>query len=192
MFNIILFGPPGSGKGTQSELLIKNFGLTHISTGDLLRSEISEGTALGVEAKKYIDQGQLVPDAVVIGMIEDVFHKNKATKGFIFDGFPRTEEQAVALDELLNNNNAPISVMVSLDVPFDELKNRLLERGKISGRSDDNEETIALRIEEYLSKTKPVEDYYAKQDKLQKINGLGTIESIAESIATVLNKFEKA
>src|SRR5690554_3874780 len=188
MFNIILFGPPGSGKGTQSELLINNFGLTHISTGDLLRSEIEEGTKLGVEAKKYMDDGQLVPDEVVIGMIETLVRKNKTSKGFIFDGFPRTTTQATALDTFLSANNMPIDVLVSLDVPEAELKSRLIERGKVSGRSDDNEEVILQRIQEYLNKTKAVEEHYAAQGKLEKIDGVGTIESIASSIAKVIER----
>lgn len=188
MFNIILFGPPGSGKGTQSELLINNFGLTHISTGDLLRSEIEEGTKLGIEAKKYMDDGQLVPDEVVIGMIETLVRKNKTSKGFIFDGFPRTTTQATALDAFLSANNMPIDVLVSLDVPEEELKTRLIERGKVSGRSDDNEEVISQRIQEYLNKTKAVEEHYAAQGKLEKVEGVGSIESIASSIAKVIER----
>lgn len=188
MFNIILFGPPGSGKGTQSELLINNFGLTHISTGDLLRSEIEEGTKLGIEAKKYMDDGQLVPDEVVIGMIEALVRKHKTSKGFIFDGFPRTTAQATALDAFLSTNNMPIDVLVSLDVPEEELKTRLIERGKVSGRSDDNEEVISQRIQEYLNKTKAVEEHYAAQGKLEKVEGVGSIESIASSIAKVIER----
>ncbi len=188
MFNIILFGPPGSGKGTQSELLINNFGLTHISTGDVLRSEIEGGTKLGIEAKKYMDDGQLVPDEVVIGMIEELVRNNKEAKGFIFDGFPRTTAQAAALDAFLAANNMPIDVLVSLDVPEEELKTRLIERGKVSGRSDDNAEVILQRIQEYYNKTKAVEDHYAAQSKLAKIEGVGSVESIASSIAKVIER----
>ncbi|HLS71132.1 MAG TPA: adenylate kinase [Chitinophagaceae bacterium] len=189
MFNIILFGPPGSGKGTQSEYLIKNFGLTHVSTGDLLRSEIENKTELGLEAKKFIDEGQLVPDSVVIGMIKDLYTKKQDAKGFIFDGFPRTVEQAKALDTFLKEKNAPIQVLISLDVPTEELKKRLIERGKISGRTDDNEETIALRIQEYLNKTKPVEEHYKQQDKLKVVEGTGSISSISENIASLIKAF---
>lgn len=189
MFNIILFGPPGSGKGTQSEYLIKNFGLTHVSTGDLLRSEIENKTELGLEAKKFIDEGQLVPDSVVIGMIKDLYTKKQDAKGFIFDGFPRTVEQAKALDTFLKEKNAPIQVLISLDVPTEELKKRLIERGKISGRTDDNEETIALRIQEYLNKTKPVEEHYKQQDKLKVVEGTGSISSISENIASLIKAY---
>jgi len=192
MFNIILFGPPGSGKGTQSEYLIKNFGLTHVSTGDLLRSEIENKTELGLEAKKFIDEGQLVPDSVVIGMIKDLYTKKQDAKGFIFDGFPRTVEQAKALDTFLKEKNAPIQVLISLDVPTEELKKRLIERGKISGRTDDNEETIALRIQEYLNKTKPVEEHYKQQDKLKVVEGTGSISSISENIASLIKAFVSA
>lgn len=154
MFNLILFGPPGSGKGTQSEKLMALYKLRHLSTGDLLRSEISRQTALGIEAKKFMDKGQLVPDEVVIGMISTVIDENKNATGFLFDGFPRTSAQAEALDNLLEFKNAPISVMLALEVSEEELVKRLLKRGQTSGRSDDtNEQVIRARIEEYRKKT---------------------------------------
>lgn len=191
MFNIILFGPPGSGKGTQSEWLIKNFGLTHISTGDLLRSEIQAGTEMGMEAKKYIDQGQLLPDEVMIAMIEGLLVKDNKAKGYIFDGFPRTVAQAEGLDALLDKLKLELAVLISLDVPEDELKKRLIERGKISGRSDDNEEIITQRIEEYLNKTKVVESYYQQQGKLEKIQGIGSIEDISNKISEIVQKYKQ-
>lgn len=182
MFNLILFGPPGSGKGTQSSKLIETFGLKHLSTGDLLREEIANVTALGMEAKKFMDAGQLVPDAVVIGMIGSKLDAHPDAKGFIFDGFPRTTAQAEALDNLLQLKGTNIHLLISLEVPEEELKQRLLLRGEVSGRSDDNEEVIAKRILEYRAKTEPVANYYAGQDKLQRIKGVGTIDEIFESI----------
>lgn len=191
MFNIILFGPPGSGKGTQSEWLIKNFGLTHISTGDLLRSEIEAGSEMGIEAKKYIDQGQLLPDKVMIGMIEELLRKNTNTKGYIFDGFPRTVAQAEGLDALFQRLNMELAVLISLDVEEEELKKRLIQRGKVSGRSDDNEVVITQRIKEYLNKTKVVESYYQDQGKLEKVNGIGAIEEISNNISEIVKKYHK-
>lgn len=189
MFNLILFGPPGSGKGTQSAFLINDYGLNHLSTGDLLRDEISKATTLGLEAKKYMDAGQLVPDEVVIGMIGSKLDENPQAKGFIFDGFPRTTAQAEALDNLLAAKNTNIATLIALDVPEEELKTRLIARGQISGRSDDNEEVIVKRIAEYKSKTEPVANYYEAKGKLQKINGLGTIEEITDLIKTAIVKY---
>lgn len=177
MLNLILFGPPGSGKGTQSQLIIEKYKLIHISTGDLLRSEIKAGTPLGHEADKFIQKGQLVPDEVVIGMIGSVLEAHPAAKGFIFDGFPRTAAQSEALDKLLSLRKTAITMVLSLEVPEDELIRRLLERGKTSGRSDDaNVEVIRARILEYHNKTVPVADHYAKVDKFKKVKGDGTIE----------------
>jgi len=153
MFNLVLFGPPGSGKGTQSAKIIEKYQLIHISTGDILRAEVNNETPLGVEAKKFMDQGMLVPDEVVIGMISSKLDENTEAKGFIFDGFPRTVAQADALDNLLEFKNNPISVVLSLQVSEDELKSRLITRGASSGRSDDNEEVIVKRIKEYHAKT---------------------------------------
>ena len=187
MLNIILFGPPGAGKGTQSEKLIARFGLIHLSTGDLLRSEIANNTTLGLEAKKFMDQGQLVPDAVVIGMIESKLQSNSQAAGFIFDGFPRTVAQAEALDNLLNGHGKPISRMIALEVPQDELISRLVKRGESSGRSDDTEEVIYKRITEYENKTRPVADHYQKQDKFTSVSGIGSIDEIFERICDVAN-----
>lgn len=180
MLNLVLFGPPGAGKGTQAEFLVKTFDLIHLSTGDLLRSEIAAQTELGLEAKKFMDNGDLVPDEVVIGMIKSKFAANKEAKGFIFDGFPRTVAQAEALDVVLNENNTPISGMLSLEVEKAELISRLLNRGLTSGRSDDADESvIENRISTYNDKTAPLKDFYAAQNKLNTIEGMGTIEEIA-------------
>ncbi|OJY81505.1 MAG: adenylate kinase [Sphingobacteriales bacterium 40-81] len=184
MFNLILFGPPGSGKGTQSEKLISKYGLKHLSTGDLLRSEIAAQTPLGLEAKSFMDKGQLVPDEVVIGMISSALDSNPNAKGFLFDGFPRTEAQAEALDKLLKLKKTAIHLMVALDVAEAELIRRLLGRGKTSGRSDDtNEGVIKARIAEYHKKTTPVADYYTKFDKVKHIKGEGTVDEIFEAIS---------
>lgn len=188
MLNIVLFGPPGAGKGTQSQKLIDKYHFVHLSTGDLLRAEIAAGTALGLEAKTLIDQGILVPDKVVIGMIENKIKENPSAFGFIFDGFPRTVPQAEALDVLLNDRNIPIKSMIALEVDDEELKKRILERGKTSGRTDDqNEELIAKRISEYNSKTKPVADFYKGQGKYKAVHGMGEIEEIFQEICHVLD-----
>jgi adenylate kinase len=188
MLNIVLFGPPGAGKGTQSQNLIEKYGLIHLSTGDLLRGEISQGTELGLEAKKLMDHGTLVPDAVVIGMISNKLDADKAAKGFIFDGFPRTVAQAEALDRLLESKNNKIAVMIALEVNDDELEHRLLLRGKESGRADDaNPEVIRKRIVEYNDKTAPVAGFYKAQNKFKSINGIGSINEIFDSINTVIN-----
>ena len=188
MNNIVLFGPPGAGKGTQSENIIEKYGLKHISTGDLFRKHLGEGTELGKKAQSYMDNGHLVPDEVVIGMVDDFLNANTDAKGFIFDGFPRTVAQAEALDVLLDNHDTKINCMVMLDVPQEELKRRLLERGKTSGRADDqNEEKINTRIQEYLNKTLPVAAFYEGQGKMAKINGVGTIEGIFEDITSEID-----
>ncbi|MCG6186117.1 adenylate kinase [Maribellus maritimus] len=190
MLNLVLFGPPGAGKGTQAEFLINSFGLNHLSTGDLLRSEIAAGTELGLEAKSYMDKGELVPDEVVIGMIKSKLESNKDAKGFIFDGFPRTVEQAKALDKLLKENDTPISGMLSLEVEKQELINRLLSRGKVSGRADDQDQSvIENRINVYNKKTLPLIEYYKPQGKHFGINGMGTIEEIAGRLKEVVGKF---
>ena len=190
MLNLVLFGPPGAGKGTQSEKLIEKYQLVHLSTGDILRSEISNGTELGLEAKKLMDQGVLVPDEVVIGMISNKLDSNKDARGFIFDGFPRTVAQAEALDTLLASKDSAISGMVALVVEPGELEKRLLLRGKDSGRPDDaNPEIIRKRIVEYNSKTAPVANYYKEQNKLTSINGVGTIDQIFDSICSVVDTY---
>ncbi|QEC67941.1 adenylate kinase [Panacibacter ginsenosidivorans] len=179
MFHIILFGPPGSGKGTQSEKLIATYGLKHLSTGDLLRSEINNKTALGMEAKSVMDKGQLVPDEVVIGMISSALDANPDAKGFLFDGFPRTKAQAEALDKLLKLKNGEIGVFLALQVSEEELVKRLLNRGLTSGRSDDTDESvIRKRYAEYIAKTSPVADHYAQSDKVVNIKGEGTVDDI--------------
>jgi adenylate kinase len=188
MFNIILFGPPGSGKGTQSNNLIAKYNLMQLSTGDILRSEVANETALGVEAKKFMDQGMLVPDEVVIGMISSKIDENTNIKGFIFDGFPRTVAQAEALDNLLEFKNSPINIVLSLLVSEDELKTRLVSRGQESGRSDDNEEVIVKRIQEYHAKTSPVADYYKEKDKLVEIKGEGSVDEIFASLSEAIDK----
>jgi adenylate kinase len=190
MLNLVLFGPPGAGKGTQSQKLIEKYGLIHLSTGDLLRSEIANGTELGLEAKKLMDKGILVPDAVVIGMISHKLDANKEAKGFIFDGFPRTVAQAEALDQLLESKNAPISGMIALEVNDEELEQRLLLRGKDSGRPDDaNPEVIRKRIKEYNDKTAPVAGFYKAQDKFKSINGIGSVEEIFNGIGAVIDSY---
>ena len=188
MVNIVLFGPPGAGKGTQSEYIIEKYGLKHISTGDLFRKHLGERTALGKKAQGYMDNGKLLPDEVVIGMVNETINEYKGGPGFIFDGFPRTVAQAEALDNLLSGHSTHISCMIELEVPQDELKRRLLERGKTSGRADDqNEEKVNVRIQEYLNKTVPVAAFYATQNKNCKVNGVGSIEDIFEEIVKAID-----
>lgn len=184
MFNLILFGPPGSGKGTQSEKIIEKYGLKHLSTGDLLRSEIARQTPLGMAAKGFMDKGQLVPDEVVIGMISSALDENPGVNGFLFDGFPRTASQAEALDKLLELKNDEIAVMLALEVSDEELTKRLLKRGETSGRSDDvNVDVIKARIQEYLNKTTAVADYYRNFNKVVMVKGEGTVDEIFERIS---------
>ena len=183
MLNLVLFGPPGAGKGTQSAMLVEKHKLIHLSTGDLLRGEIAAGTELGLEAKKLMDQGLLVPDAVVIGMIGSKLRQNPAAKGFIFDGFPRTVAQAEALDNLLADADTSISGMLALVVEEEELVARLLNRGKDSGRSDDQDENIIRnRIKEYNAKTAPLAEFYNNQGKYTAIKGVGKIEEISAAL----------
>ena len=189
MFNIILFGPPGSGKGTQSEKLISKYGLKHLSTGDLLRTEIAAQTPLGLEAKSFMDKGQLVPDEVVIGMISSALDANPRVGGFLFDGFPRTETQSIALDKLLKLKQTEIGVVLALAVSEEELVNRLLNRGLTSGRTDDNnEEVIRERIAEYHRKTSAVADYYTRFNKVITIPGEGTVDEIFESLSAEIDR----
>lgn len=196
MLNLILFGPPGAGKGTQSEYLIQKYNLVHLSTGDLLRSQIAAGTELGLRAKQLMDQGLLVPDEVVIGMIESKLDENqsaalaeKSIGGFIFDGFPRTVPQAAALDNLLSEHQTKINVMVALIVDSEELTRRLLLRGQTSGRPDDrNEELIRRRVKEYNDKTAPVADYYSQQGKFAAIDGIGKIDDIFQAICQKIDE----
>jgi adenylate kinase len=189
MFNLILFGPPGSGKGTQSEKLVEKYGLVHLSTGNLLREEISNKTPLGIEAKNFIDKGQLVPDEVVIGMIDSSLEHHKDAAGFLFDGFPRTAAQADALDKLLSLKKTEIGLLVALDVSEDELVKRLLNRGKTSGRSDDtNESVIHQRLAVYRNETAPIADHYKKLKRFQPIKGEGTVDEIFNAICQVIDK----
>ena len=189
MFNLVLFGPPGSGKGTQSENIVSNYKLQHISTGDLLRDEVSRHTPLGTEAKKYMDQGMLVPDEVVIGMISSKIDESADARGFIFDGFPRTRPQAEALDKLLEFKHTRIHLVLALDVPEAERVKRLVGRGETSGRSDDNEEVIAKRIKEYHSKTQPVASYYNAHGKLETVTGNHSIAETFKSLTKHINKY---
>ena len=189
MFNLILFGPPGSGKGTQSEKLIIKYGLKHLSTGDLLRSEINRQTALGLEAKNFMDKGQLVPDEVVIGMISSALDDNTGARGFLFDGFPRTSAQAEALDNLLYIKKASIAIMLAMIVSEEELVKRLVKRGETSGRSDDNnEQVIRARIAEYHSKTAAVADYYTKFEKVITVKGEGSVEDIFNALCKEIDQ----
>lgn len=184
MFNLILFGPPGSGKGTQSENLIAKYNLKHLSTGDLLRSEIAQKTPLGLEAKKFMDKGQLVPDEVVIGMISSALDSHPDVVGFLFDGFPRTSNQAEALDNLLELKGLSISAMLALDVSEEELVKRLLKRGETSGRADDiNEQVIRTRIHEYHKKTAQVADHYKKTGKVVLVKGEGSVPDIFTALS---------
>lgn len=186
--NLVLFGPPGAGKGTQSERIIERYNLTHISTGELFRRHLGEGTKLGLEARRFMDNGKLVPDEIVIGMVEDEIKSTSGTNGFIFDGFPRTVPQAEALDQVLMLVRESISVMISLEVPEEELKERLKNRAKISGRVDDQDDyKIQTRINEYREKTLPVASYYDKQGKLVIVNGVGSIDRIFSNICKVLD-----
>jgi adenylate kinase len=183
MLNIVLFGPPGAGKGTQSQNLINKYGLVHLSTGDLLRTEIARGTELGVKAREIMDQGILVSDDIVIGMIENKLDANPSANGFIFDGFPRTKAQAEALDDLLQKKGTAISCMISLEVNEEELTRRLLERGRDSGRADDRDvDTIKKRIQEYNTKTLPLKEYYSAEGKYHSINGIGSVDDIFKEI----------
>ena len=189
MFNLILFGPPGSGKGTQSDKLVAKYGLVHLSTGNLLREEIATKTPLGLQAMGFMDKGQLVPDEVVIGMVDSYFDKHKDAKGFLFDGFPRTVAQAKALDKLMELKKTEISMVLILDVDEDELLKRLILRGKTSGRSDDADENILRsRQDVYKRETLPVAAYYSKAKKVSNVDGMGGINEIFELLCSQIDK----
>jgi adenylate kinase len=189
MFNLILFGPPGSGKGTQSDKLVEKYGLVHLSTGNLLREEIANRTPLGLEAKNFLDKGQLVPDEVVIGMIDTCLEHHQQVPGFLFDGFPRTTAQAQSLDKLLSLRKTEIAIVLALEVSEEELMRRLLNRGKTSGRSDDtNESVIHHRFTVYKNETSPIAEHYKKLRKFQPIKGEGTVEEIFDSLCQAIDK----
>ncbi len=188
MKNIVIFGAPGSGKGTQSDLLIKKYGLNHISTGDVLRAEIKNGTELGKIAKQYIDDGMLVPDSLIVDMLAGVYDTYGPNhKGVIFDGFPRTVPQAEALKKMLAERGHEVAAMIELDVPEEELMTRLVKRGLESGRSDDNEETIKKRLDVYHNQTSPLIDWYEKEGLRRPINGLGALDRIFADICAVID-----
>lgn len=188
MLNVIISGAPGSGKGTQSELIVSRFQLIHFSTGDLLRHEIAAQTPLGIEADSFISKGNLVPDSMIIDIITSAINRTcpKNCAGILFDGFPRTREQAVALEVMMNGRGTPVSLCIDLQVPERDLIERLLTRGQTSGRSDDNLETIRKRLEVFEQKTKPVNEYYQELGKYVAIDGTGTIEEIFSRIEAVL------
>ncbi len=192
MFNLVLFGPPGAGKGTQAEKLIKKYGFNHISTGEVIRDQIRKGTELGLSVQSYIEKGLLAPDELVINIIADYVASHKDAKGNIFDGFPRTTVQAEAFDKIMNSNGIPVSVMLSLEVPDEELVKRLLLRGKESGRADDsNESVIRNRINVYKAQTAVVADYYKPQGKFRAVNGLGTIDEIFDRLCKEIDSLLK-
>ncbi len=188
MLNIVIFGAPGSGKGTQSERIVEKFGLNHISTGEVLRAEIKNGTELGKTAEEYISQGQLIPDALMIDILASVLDNFKDSKGVIFDGFPRTIAQAEALKVMLNKRGQDVSVMIDLDVPEEELMDRLIKRGQQTGRADDNEETIKKRLVVYQTQTAPLKDFYRNEEKYHHINGVGSMEEIFDKITEAIEK----
>ena len=192
MTNIILCGAPGCGKGTQSEFIVEKYGLTHLSTGDLMRHEVASGSELGQLIESYTSQGQLVPDDVTIQLLEKHIESLPAdTKGLIFDGFPRTLNQAVQLERLMKKRGDKTAILIDINVPEDEIVRRLLERGKTSGRTDDNLDTIKKRLVVYHEQTRPVDDYYELMDKYVRIQGLGTISGIFGRISRVLDKIYK-
>lgn len=191
MKNIVIFGAPGSGKGTQSDLLIKKYGFGHISTGDVLRNEIKNGTELGKTAKGYIDNGQLIPDDLMVNILASVYDSfGSDHAGVIFDGFPRTIAQAEALKAMLAGRGHSVAAMIELDVPEDELMARLIKRGQESGRSDDNEETIKKRLDVYHSQTSPLIEWYEKEGIHNHINGLGELDRIFKDICEVIDKIK--
>ena len=188
MFNIVIFGAPGSGKGTQSKMIVERYGFDYISTGDMLRQAISQGSELGRTAKEYIDRGQLVPGDLIVRLIADFLDGKHGSKGVIFDGFPRTLKQAEALKTMLNERGTDIHILLDLQVEDDELVDRLIERGKISGRSDDNPETIKARLDVYHTQAAPLATYYIGEGKHVAIKGIGRIEEIFERIAEAIDR----
>lgn len=191
MKNIVIFGAPGCGKGTQSAQLIDRYGFEHISTGNVLRNEIKAGTELGAVAKSYIDKGNLIPDDLMIKILADVYDKAGQVNGVIFDGFPRTIPQAEALEKMLEERGGKVDIMLDLDVPHDELIKRLIERGKVSGRADDNEETIKKRLEIYDVQTKPLINWYKQRGVYEHIHGVGELNKILEDICRAIDALDK-
>ena len=188
MLNIVILGAPGSGKGTQSKLIIEKYGLHHISTGDMLRREMAEQTALGAMAKEYIQQGQLVPDEIIIDMVANLLDKTSCPKGYIFDGFPRTSAQAHALDELLRERNTPIIAVLNISVEDKDLINRIIKRGVTEKRTDDTLETVEKRLAVYKNQTEPLKEYYKKMGKLFKIKGNSSVDEVFELVSAVIDR----
>ena len=188
MLNIVIFGAPGSGKGTQSEKLVQRYGLQHVSTGEILREEIASGTELGNLADAYMSKGELVPDCIVIDMLDGLIRKNSHVKGFIFDGFPRTVPQGEALSRMLSKHDEDVNVVISLEVADEELIDRLLKRGQVSGRPDDNRETIEARLQVYYRQTSPLKDFYRERGVLREIMGVGTIDEIFMAIEKEIDR----
>ena len=188
MLNIVIFGAPGSGKGTQSEKLSQKYGLEHVSTGEMLRAEIEAGTEFGRLADSYISKGNLIPDEVMIGKLNELMEKRNGVKGFIFDGFPRTIAQGEALNTMMDNHDEKVTIVISLEVEEEELISRILKRGEISGRSDDNRETVELRLKVYHEQTEPLKNFYIKQGKLENVQGQGGVDEVFENITTIIDK----
>ncbi|TND09955.1 MAG: adenylate kinase [Bacteroidetes bacterium] len=193
MLNIVLFGPPGSGKGTQSDNLVKQYNLVHLSTGDIFRANIKGETELGRLAKSYMDKGNLVPDDVTIRMLESVVNEHPSAAGFIFDGFPRTTAQAEALDKFLESKGTSVTMMLALEVDDEELKRRIIERGKISGRVDDQDPaTVENRIREYNTKTAPLKNFFSAQGKFRGVDGMRTIDEVFVSLCSTIDKEKRS
>ena len=188
MLNIVIFGAPGSGKGTQSEKLSQKYGLEHVSTGEMLRAEIEAGTEFGRLADSYISKGNLIPDEVMIGKLNELMEKRNGVKGFIFDGFPRTIAQGEALNTMMDYHDEKVTIVISLEVEEEELINRILKRGEVSGRSDDNRETVELRLKVYHKKTEPLKNFYIEQGKLEEVIGQGDVNEVFETITTIIDK----